>query len=426
MRDPRRGALAACAALLVILPVSPPAWAHFLLNVNLRTIHVEALDDGFRVFIRLPMPLVVATPEHARNPEDPFVVMPYTQNRVVNGRVWAFVDAAKVQANPMGLGRLVAGGHSLVAGGQKLPGRIEAVRVHDARGILAEVPLFSTLPVAKTALRGPVYSSLAQDLPVGDALVDVAIFYPHAGPKESFLFSSSLAPELPGAELTENLLRFYRLDGTVSIYRARGALRTPMAGGASALAFAATFVVHGTQHILGGWDHLLFVLCLILGARALRGLVWQATGFTLGHSVTLVAGVLGYVPRFSWFVPAVETGIALSIIYVACVALSGRARSATLLATTLVGLLHGFGFSFLLSEILTLDSSYLALGLVSFNVGIELGQLGVVLLVWPALRCLDRRAARLSRSVRAGLAYGSIGVAALAVGTRSVALLHSV
>ena len=410
----------------MILPVSPPAWAHFLLNVNLRTIHVEALGDGFRVFIRLPMPLVVATLEHARNPEDPSVVMPYTLNRVVKGRAWAFVDAAKVQADPMGLGRLVAGGHSLVAGGQKLPGRIEAVRVHDARGIRAEVPLFSTLPVAKTALRGPVYSSLAQDLAVGDALVDVAIFYPHAGPKESFFFSSSLAPELPGAELTENLLRFYRMDGTVSVYRARGALTTPLAGGASALAFAATFVFHGTRHILDGWDHLLFVLCLVLGAPALRGLVSQVTGFTIGHSVTLIAGFFGYAPKFAWFVPAVETGIALSIIYVACVALFGRARSATLLVTTLVGLLHGFGFSFFLTEILKLESSHLALGLISFNVGIELGQLAVILLVWPALRVLDRRTARLSARVRTVAASVSIAVAVVWVGTRSIALLQAI
>ena len=410
----------------MILPVSRPARAHFLLNVNLRTIHVEALAEGFRVFIRLPMPLVVATPEHARNPEDPSVVMPYTQNRLVNGRAWAFVDVAKVEADPMGLGRLVAEGHSLVVVGQKLPGHIEAIRVHDARGTHAAVPVFGTLEAARAALRGPVYPSAAPDLPVGDALVDAAIFYPHAGSKDSFLLSSSLAPGLPGAELTENLLRFYRTDGTVSVYRARGALRIPISGGASPLAFAATFVFHGTRHILDGWDHLLFLLCLALGAPALRGLVWQATGFTIGHSVTLVAGFLGYAPRFAWFVPAVEIGIALSIVYVAVVALFFRTNAANLPATTLVGLLHGFGFSFFLREILELGSSHLAVGLISFNVGIELGQLGVILLVWPALRALDRRAARLSPYVRAGLAYAAIAVAALWVGTRSLALLQSI
>lgn len=413
------------AVCLAILPAAPPALAHFLLNFNLRQIHVEALADGFRVFIRLPMPMVVATPAHARNPDDPTLVAPYTFNRVASGRLLHYVDGAKLLAAPAGLGRLVAGGHHFVVDRQRFPGEVEAVRVHDATGVRAPVPLFNSLNEAKLALSGPVYPPGTTETLVGDALVDVAIFYPHAGPKDSFEFSSSLATELPGTDLTENLLRFYRADGTVSVYRARGPLTAPIVGGASPLALGATYVYQGVRHILEGADHVLFVLCLTLGAPTIRRLVSLATGFTIGHSATLVAGFLGYAPRVSWFVPAVETGIALSIIYVAAVSLF-RMRSNNLLATAAVGLLHGFGFSFVLSQILKLDSGSLALSLISFNVGIEIGQLGIILLVWPALRWLDRRSPRLSARVRATVASGSVAVALVWVGTRSVALLHSI
>ena len=425
----RRASLAGFAGLLAvslaILPAARPARAHFLLNFNLRQIHVEALADGFRVFIRMPMPMAVAAPEHARNPDNPTLVAPYTFNRMAQGRLLHYVDGAKLLADPSGLGRLVAGGHHFFVGRERLEGKVEAVRVHDATGVSAPVPLFNSLNEAKRALNGPVYPSGAGETLAGDALVDVAIFYPYAGPKASFALSCSLATELPGADLTENLLRFYRADGTVSVYRARGPLTAPLVGGASPLAQTAAYVAQGVRHILGGADHVLFVLCLTLGATTIRRLVSLATGFTIGHSVTLVAGFLGYVPNVPWFIPAVETGIALSIIYVAAVSLF-RMGSNNLLATAAVGLLHGFGFSFVLSQILKLDSGSLALSLISFNVGIEIGQLGIILLAWPALRWLDQRSPRLSARVRLTVASGSVAVALVWVGTRSLALLHSI
>lgn len=416
-------ALLASAFLILLAP--RPSGAHFLLNVNLRQIHVEARDDGFRVFLRLPMPMVVASPEYMRAPDDPSAAAPYTVNRVVNGRLLHYVDAAQVLADPAGLGRLVADGHHLVVEGKRLPGRLEAVRVHDARGVGAPVPPFNTLAAAQAAFRGPVNPAGAGEFLVDDALVDVAIFYPYAGPRESFLFSSSLGVGLPGAERTENLLRFYRADGVVSLHRARGTLDTPIAGRASWLAVAATFLAEGVRHILEGADHVLLVACLTVGAATIHGLISQATGFTIGHSATLVAGFFGYAPKSPWFVPAVETGIALSIIYVAT-AFFFKPRSTNLLAMTAVGLLHGFGFSFVLSQILKLDSSDLALGLVSFNVGVEIGQLGIILLVWPTLRLLDRRSPRLSAYLRAAVACGAIAVATVWVGTRSLVLLQSI
>ncbi|KUJ80058.1 HupE/UreJ family protein [Ruegeria profundi] len=77
---------------------------------------------------------------------------------------------------------------------------------------------------------------------------------------------------------------------------------------------ASAFIFKGIRHVLEGRDHLLFVICMILSAATLRALVARATGFTVGHSVTLVMAYFGLAPQISWFIPAVEALIAPLII----------------------------------------------------------------------------------------------------------------
>jgi hydrogenase/urease accessory protein HupE len=153
----------------------------------------------------------------------------------------------------------------------------------------------------------------------------------------------------------------------------------------------------GVEHILTGYDHLLFVLGLVLLVGGGRRLLETVTAFTLGHSVTLALAVLGLVrvPQ-----PPIEAGIAFSI-YVLAVELAPRrlSRKPTLLARApwlmagLFGLLHGLGFAGALAQV-GLPQGEIPLALFAFNLGIEAGQLvfvGVVLAVWAALRALPVR-----------------------------------
>jgi len=137
-----------------------------------------------------------------------------------------------------------------------------------------------------------------------------------------------------------------------------------------------SFVWQGILHILFGLDHVFFVMCLTVGAASTSRLVWLVTGFTVGHSLTLAAGALGYAPSAPWFIPLVETLIAASIVYVAWAA--RRERADTIAVTSLMGLLHGFGFAFVLGEILGANADALVASLVAFNVGVEMGQLALV------------------------------------------------
>ena len=160
------------------------------------------------------------------------------------------------------------------------------------------------------------------------------------------------------------------------------------------------FVVSGFEHILDGIDHLLFLLCLVVPFRRFRALVPIVTGFTVAHSVTLIASAYDLAPDTLWFPPLVETLIALSIVYMAfenivAAGAGGGAAGATRIRRRWVvafgfGLVHGFGFSFALRETLQFAGSHLLTSLLSFNVGVELGQLLVIALCVPALELLFR------------------------------------
>lgn len=149
-----------------------------------------------------------------------------------------------------------------------------------------------------------------------------------------------------------------------------------------------TFLVLGIEHILTGYDHLLFLLGLLVAGRGVRELVAIVTSFTIAHSVTLAAATFGLVHAPARIVEAV---IALSIAYVGIENLVAKQPRGRWKLAFAFGLVHGFGFANVLGE-MALPREALASSLFTFNLGVEVGQLGVVLLVWPALRWLQRSA----------------------------------
>ena len=152
---------------------------------------------------------------------------------------------------------------------------------------------------------------------------------------------------------------------------------------------AASFVKSGFAHIADGLDHLLFLLCLVLPFRRLSWpLVGVITAFTVAHSITLIAAAYGVVPQGAWFSPLVEVLIAASIIYMALENVLRPNLRWRWLVTALFGLVHGFGFSFVLRNQLQFAGDQLLLSLLAFNVGIEAGQLVFILIAIPLLALL--------------------------------------
>jgi HupE/UreJ protein len=386
--------------------------AHFQLNTNTRIMHIEHLSDGLRVFLRLPMPYLVAdligTAPEGELPQ----AAPYTNNTIEQGAVAYYLDLEQLLKDPEGLGELAAQGHWFSSSGRQFQPSVRAVRVYPR----SQQPLFATLSEAARSFEG-LYEP--QDYPptyVGDTVVDVLLEISEGGSISSYSVSSTLNPSLEGQDDTANLLLDY-FPGGVEVYRARGLLSDPIQVTRSSWTAAATFVKEGVRHILEGLDHLLFVICLVLGANRLGPLITRVTGFTVGHSVTLIAGFLGFAPTGAWFIPTVETGIALSIIYAAYIALQNHTRTEVseykvVALTTALGLLHGFGFSFMLREILQVNAPNLWISLLAFNVGVELGQLAVIALIWPLFVFLRNFSVRTCLRVTRGVGVACILIAA--------------
>jgi len=151
------------------------------------------------------------------------------------------------------------------------------------------------------------------------------------------------------------------------------------------------FVESGFFHILDGADHLLFLLCLVIPFRRMRPLIGVITAFTIAHSLTLAASAYGLAPDALWFPPLIETLIALSIVWMALENIVGvTPQNRRWMFALGFGLVHGFGFSFALRQTLQFAGEHLVTSLLAFNIGVELGQLLVLLILVPALALLFR------------------------------------
>ena len=149
---------------------------------------------------------------------------------------------------------------------------------------------------------------------------------------------------------------------------------------------AGRFLVEGIRHILTGTDHLLFLACLVIPFRRLRPLIAIVTAFTLAHSVSLTAAALGFAPDMLWFPPLIEALIAASILYMALENIVAPDVLRRWMLAFGFGLVHGFGFSFGLQETMQFAGSNLVAALLSFNLGVEIGQVMVLLVLVPALQ----------------------------------------
>ena len=219
---------------------------------------------------------------------------------------------------------------------------------------------------------------------------DAHFTYSIVSPKSRFAIQTTVAPNLP-EEYLKLVVRYLPLDGgsrafVISNRSGRVYLNPAWYQAASG------FVSLGIGHILSGVDHLLFLFCLIIPFRRVRGLLPVVTAFTVAHSITLIASAYNLVPVGPWFPPLVETLIAVSIVYMALENIVKTDFSHRWLITGLFGLVHGFGFSYGLAQNLQFAGSYLLVSLLSFNIGIEIGQILVLLVTLPVLALLFRYA----------------------------------
>ena len=216
--------------------------------------------------------------------------------------------------------------------------------------------------------------------------------------------------------ITDVFARFVWLDGSETTAIARPSQPwVEIVAQRSGWQVAWDYTVLGIDHILSGFDHLTFVLALLLIVRGTRTLLITVTSFTLAHSITLAAATLGvlWVPG-----PPVEAVIALSILFLASelVKVNRGLPSLTACYPWIVaftfGLLHGFGFAGALGEV-GLPQNEVPLALLMFNVGVELGQLLFIAVTLAIIFLLNRLHREWPAWLRQVPAYGIGGIAAL-------------
>jgi hydrogenase/urease accessory protein HupE len=175
-----------------------------------------------------------------------------------------------------------------------------------------------------------------------------------------------------------------------------------------------TYFGLGVEHIVFGYDHFLFVLCLVLLLTGWKRIAWTITAFTIAHSISLIGTTLGlfWLPQ-----KPVEAIIALSIVFLAIEIIKSKPNQLRLsernpwVVAFLFGLLHGFGFAGALAEI-GLPSVDVPLALLSFNLGVEIGQLLIVATALLSLTVIQKAWPERIRTVKFFSAYliGSVAM----------------
>ncbi len=237
------------------------------------------------------------------------------------------------------------------------------------------------------------------------------------------------------ATLTDVLARVEDLGGTAQTERLTPTRTSFTIEAAPSIGkLALTYLWLGVEHILGGIDHLLFVLALVVLVGDWKRVALTVTAFTVAHSITLAAATLGFVHVPG---PPVEAAIALSIVFVAAEIVNARRGQVSLtvrmpwLVAFTFGLLHGFGFAGALAEV-GLPQHAIPVALLFFNLGVEVGQLAFVATIlltawtlrWAARQILQPAQARVaSARLSTAVAYGIGATAAYWLIGRTALLL---
>jgi hypothetical protein len=357
----RRTSVVLTAVMVVVIAASTRVLTHDIPRSVTVNMFVHAEKDRLDVLIRVPLAAMrdIDFPQR-----DGFLDIPKSEPLLLDAVAqWILPDL-----------KLLEGGRIL-----------SAPTVADVRISLPSDRSFTSLDEARAHLDAASLPDTVR-LPREQALVDVWLAYPIESDAARF----SIEPEFQrlGIDVL-TVVRFVK-DGSTRAFEFSGDPGVVRLDPRWHQA-AAQFVSLGFLHILDGADHLLFLACLVIPLRRLRSLVVVVSTFTLAHSITLIGSAMGLAPGGLWFPPAIELLIAASIVFMAIeniVAMPSLSRRCVMAFG--FGLVHGFGFSFALRQTLQFAGAHLLASLVSFNVGVELGQLLVLIGLVPVLQLLFR------------------------------------
>jgi hypothetical protein len=262
--------------------------------------------------------------------------------------------------------------------------RLSQFEMANARISLPSDKSFDSYDAAVSHVRGPKLPDSTQ-LYYNQGYLDLELRYPIQSPDDAFGVQMLMGKGL--ANRTVTLVTFVRPDGASRVFRLldqTGIVRLDPTWSQASWVFLTT----GFFRFLDGLDHLLFIIVLALPYRRVRDLVVAVASFALAHTLTLTLASIGFMPSGAWFSTLIGALIAFSIVYVAIEDAIGVNLRRRWMVAFGFGLVHGFGFAFALRDALQFAGGHPIAALLSFNIGLELGQIIILSIVVPAFGLL--------------------------------------
>ncbi len=416
------------ALLSALFAVALPARAYSFEESLTREIHVLTEPDWgeAEIILRFPLPMAFAEALLAQQPGQP-IEAPFLISEMVEGVPFHHIDQGAYEDNYSGFVDFLLKDYVFTVNG---------VAVEPELGVLSLVVTRDSVGPFPGLAESIALLSICTAFPGAEHITDLEIafqlYLPESMPSDRIGIEVT-APKVPAPAGVhfDTVVTDHRGSSPVVLTHA-GFVPPPInlpGGGESA---AKWFISLGISNVFDGLDTVLFILCLTMAALRLKVLIWSVAGFALAQSAALAAGGTGLLPRGAGVVPTVELGVALSIVVMAGVALwrlyrAGEGAQKGVWLVICLGLLHGTALSFVLAPMLPgAEGAALALPLASFTLGVELGQVLIVVMVWVALALVLRIAPPLWRPLRVLLAAAAASLALFMVIERAQSALDTV
>jgi hypothetical protein len=345
---------------VLVLGIQAAVRAHDVPNEIVFQSYVKPTAEGLQVLLRVPL---IAIGDASLPKDGPgYLAMPYLD------------PALKVAADQIATGVVFLENDE----------RLSQYALEHARISLPSDKSFDTYASALASVRGPKLPDSTQ-LFYNQGFLDIELRYPIQSPASAFAIQMLLGKGLANQTLT--FVNFVRPDGTTRAFRLVDETSVVRLD-PSWIQAVRVFLSDGFFRFLDGVDHLLFLVLLALPYRRLRDLIVAVAAFAVAHTITLAAGAFGLMPTGPWFPVLIGMLIAFSILYVAIEdALGANLRRRWMVAFGF-GLAHGFGFAFALRDALQFAGGHPLVAMLSFNIGLELGQIIILSIAVPAFTLL--------------------------------------
>ncbi|WP_292951378.1 MULTISPECIES: HupE/UreJ family protein [unclassified Neptuniibacter] len=366
---------------IVLLFFSSISYAHFT-HFEPRILHIYQESEGTTVLMRMPLPLILL--DESWKGIDSNENIPYTRQVNIADSVEYILLHEKIDREILTFKSIIEKGHSIKINGIPQTYKITSLHIFNSDN---RKP-FSSLETALENFEGPL--TIDKDaIDLFDSGIDIKLHVPNTSlTKDDLSIISVLGDRFNAINRLANIVNLHIGDNQKSITTV-GILDYSSIHPPSRFIKLVDGFLDGLSHILIGLDHVLFMVLLFFTATSFLRLFSLATAFTIGHSFSLILGN-NLAVQSPIFIPGIEFVIALTIGLTAIALLFDKAKHLGTTPLLIIGIIHGFGFSFVFSELEKQGAQTDIASLAGFNIGIEVGQLCIYLIAFLLTSMINR------------------------------------